>query len=116
MGMATIESEDLFLEKYSTLLVTAWRDENTMSTILADPKKAAIDVGLPVSAGATVLVDRTQPESPYTKTETIRDWTATPGQHILHLPEQPMIDEAELSEAELDAVSGACTVVVIVVL
>jgi hypothetical protein len=113
--MATIESEDLFLEKYSTLLVTAWRDESAMSTILADPKKAAVEVGLPVTSGATVLVDRTQPENPYTKAETIRDWTATPGTHILHLPEQPMVDASELTEAELDTVSGACSVVVLVV-
>jgi hypothetical protein len=111
--MATIESEDLFLEKYSTLLVTAWRDEDAMNTILADPRKAAVDVGLPVEAGATVLVDRTQPESPYSKAETIRDWTATPGRHVLHLPEQPMIDAAELTEAELDTVSGACSVIVL---
>jgi hypothetical protein len=112
--MATIESEDLFLEKYSTLLVTAWRDEAAMNTILADPKRAATEVGLPVEAGAAVQIDRTQPESPYTKAETIRDWTATPGVHILHVPDQPMVDASELTEAELDAVSGACSVIVLV--
>jgi hypothetical protein len=109
-----IDNEDLFIEKYSMLLLSAWRDEASMASILADPTTAAQNFGLPVDAGAVVKADRTQPENPYTKAETIRDWTATPGVHVLHLPEQPMVDVSELTEAELESVAGALAVLVLI--
>jgi hypothetical protein len=111
-----IENEELFVEKYSVLLLSAWRDELALNSILADPKKAAIEAGLPVDSGAIVRVDRTQPENPYSQKDVIRDWTETPGVHVLHVPEQPMVDLSELTEADLDTVAAGVVVVLIIIL
>ncbi|WP_322754150.1 hypothetical protein [Frankia sp. Cas3] len=81
-----IENEELFVEKYTELLLAAWRDDAALGRILTNPAAAAAEFGLPVDAGATVRVDRSQPENLYTKDEVVRDWTATAGVHILHIP------------------------------
>jgi hypothetical protein len=103
-----------FAERYSALLLSAWRDETVMAAVLDDPARAAVEAGLPVEPGATVRVDLSQPEMFFTLDEVLREWTATPGEHVLHLPPDPMIDMSELADAEVDEIAAWCLLIFIV--
>ncbi|MEU1884783.1 hypothetical protein AB0M91_17250 [Micromonospora rifamycinica] len=95
-----------FVTKYSELVTAVWRSDEELQRLLADPTGYATAAGLPVSPGATVEVDRAQPTTLYTKDEIVADWSGTPGRHVLHVPEVPLVDLNELTEAELETVAG----------
>ncbi|KWV32764.1 hypothetical protein [Micromonospora rifamycinica] len=95
-----------FITKYSQLVTAVWRSDEELRQLLADPTGYATAAGLPVSPGAVVVVDRTQPTALYTKDEIVADWTATAGRHVLHVPEVPLVDLNELTESELESVAG----------
>jgi len=105
-GEITPNSTDEFLQKYTELMVSVWRDENEERKLVADPKQYAIAAGLPVAAGATVVLDRSQTDGLFTQAQLLDDWNTTAGRHILHVPDAPLIDLAELDERELESVAG----------
>jgi hypothetical protein len=111
---ALMEATQEFAERYSALLLSAWRDETVMAAVLDDPARAAVEAGLPVQPGATVRVDLSQPETFFTLDEVVQEWTATPGEHVLHLPPDPMIDMSELADAEVDEIAAWCLLIFIV--
>jgi hypothetical protein len=96
----------LFVAKYSELVTAVWRSDTELQALLADPTAYARAAGLPVADGATVEVDRAQPETLFAKDEIVADWAGTPGRHILHVPEVPLVDLSELTDAELESVAG----------
>jgi hypothetical protein len=100
-----------FLDDYLQVMGLAWRSEAEEARLVADPTAYAIQNGLPVEAGAVVKLDRTQPDSIFTAEQLVADWTATPGEHILHVPAEELISEAELDEAELETVAGGTVVI-----
>ncbi|WP_436528705.1 hypothetical protein [Actinoplanes sp. HUAS TT8] len=112
--MTAIASPETFVRKYSELMLGVWRDDAELTKLLADPTKYATEAGLPVDAGATVTLDRGQKESLFTKDEVIGDWTKTPGQHILHVPETPLVDLSELTDDQLETVAGGLVVIIII--
>jgi hypothetical protein len=100
-----------FLDNYLLLMGTAWRSEAEEAKLIADPTTYAVEKGLPVEPGAVVKLDRTQPDSIFTAEQLVADWTAKPGEHILHIPADELITEADLDEAELETVAGGTVVI-----
>jgi hypothetical protein len=95
-----------FLDNYLQVMGSTWRTEGEEAKLLANPTEYAIEKGLPVAPGAVVRLDRSQPDSLFTVDELIRDWTLTPGEHVLHVPFEELIGEADLTDAELETVAG----------
>jgi hypothetical protein len=91
-----------FTRKYVDLLVKVWRDDDERRRIVADPTGYAIEAGLPVAPGDVVVLDRSQLEHLPTRQDVMSKWNEGASTHILIVPETPLIDTAELSEAELD--------------
>jgi len=91
-----------FTRKYVDLLVKVWRDEDEHRRIVADPTSYAIEAGLPVAPGDVVVLDRSQLEHLPTREAVMAKWNESATTHVLIVPETPLIDTAELSEAELD--------------
>jgi hypothetical protein len=95
-----------FIRSYSQVMTGVWTSEAEERRVEADPTAYAIEKGLPVTPGSTVRLDRSQPAALFTHDEIVEDWTRTPGIHVLHIPETPLVDVNELTEAELDAVGA----------
>ena len=102
-----------FLDTYLQVMGSAWHSEADEAKLIANPTAFATAKGLPVEPGSVVKLDRTQPASLFTADQLIQDWTATPGEHILHVPAEELISEADLTEDELETVSGGANNVVI---
>lgn len=95
-----------FIRRYSELMTAVWASDQELTKLLNNPTQYAIEKGLPVAPGATVKVDRTQPQGLFQKSTIIEDWSSTPGSHVLHVPATPLIELSELTDAELDTVSA----------
>jgi len=93
-----------FLNKYTAMMVSVWKDENEKRKLLADPRRFAIDAGLPVAEGKAVRLERGQVDGLFTAEQLLADWNG--AEHVLHVPEAPLIDLSELDERELEAVAG----------
>lgn len=102
-----------FLDTYLQLMGSAWHTEGEEAKLVANPTAYAAEKGLPVEQGSVVKLDRTQPASLFTTAQLIQDWSATPGVHILHVPAEELISEADLTEDELEMVAGGANNVVI---
>jgi hypothetical protein len=92
---------------YQTLLAKVWSDDTAMAALLADPKRFAIEAGLPVDTASTVEIDRSEPEALLTRAEIIDAFYGKPGVHVLRVPEYPPFDMSELTDDELDLVTAA---------
>jgi hypothetical protein len=103
-----------FLDNYLQAMGKAWRSEADDASLVSDPTAFALSNGLPVEEGAVVTLDRTQPDGLFTVDTLLRDWLATPGHPILHVPSEELIAEADLTEAELETVAGGMSVTVVV--
>jgi hypothetical protein len=110
-----ISEEAEFLVKYTELMVSVWRDEAAERALLADPKQFAIAAGLPVGAGESVVLDRSQADGLFTKEQLLDDWNSAASRHILHVPSAPLVDLSELDERELESISGGVASVNIIV-
>jgi len=95
-----------FFDRYTSLMVSVWQSEGTERELEADPTAQAIAMGMPVSPGAVVVLDRTQPDGLFSKEQLIADWNAQPGRHILHVPAAALIERDELDDRDLDNVSA----------
>ena len=102
-----------FLDTYLQVMGSAWHSEGEEAKLVANPTAYATQKGLPVAQGSVVKLDRTQPASLFTSDQLIQDWSATPGVHILHVPAEELISEADLTEDELEMVAGGANNVVI---
>lgn len=100
-----------FLDKYLQAMGSAWRSADEEAKLVADPTAYAVGKGLPVGPGAVVKLDRTQPESLFSVDQLVRDWTAKPGEHILHIPTEELISESDLTDAELETIAGGSVTV-----
>lgn len=103
-----------FLNDYQALILGVWQNTGEEAKLVADPTGYAKLSGLPVEEGKTVVLDRSQPEGKLDGKQLIDAWNAD-GQHTLYVPTTPLINLDELSEEELESVSGALAVIVIVI-
>jgi hypothetical protein len=103
-----------FIDNYLQVLGAVWHTDGEEAKLLADPTAYAIEKGLPVTPGAVVKLDRSQPEGLFQTDEILRDWTAAPGEHILHIPVEELISETDLTEDELESVAGGGDINVII--
>jgi len=101
-----------FLRDYQTLILGVWQDSAEEPKLVADPTGYAKQHGLPVEAGKTGVLDRSQPNGMLLGSQLVQAWNG--DTHILRVPSTPPIDFDELNEEELQEVSAACSVIVIV--
>jgi hypothetical protein len=104
--MSAEELSTKFIRNYSELLMTVWRDDDELRKLLADPTAYARQIGFDLEPGARVEVEHSALEAMPSKAEVAAKWSGTPGVHTLIVPEEPLINADELSEAELEAVAA----------
>jgi len=102
----TLDANDDFIARYTTLMLSVWNDADTERRLEADPRAEALAAGLPVQPDATVELDRSEAEGLFTRQKLVADWTADPRRHILHVPAAPMIDLGELDDRQLELIAG----------
>jgi hypothetical protein len=102
-----------FLRDYQSLILGVWQDTGEEAKLVSDPTGYAKTHGLPVEDGKTVVLDRSQPEGMLVGSKLVEAWNG--ANHVLHVPATPLINFDELSEEELEAVSGAFVVIIIVI-
>jgi hypothetical protein len=97
-----------FVKGYTKILTNAWSDDTFKQRLQSDPKSVLGEYGLDVPASATVdIVMGTQGEGSLDDQVSIWEQGENTGSYTLYVPEVPQVEEGELSEAELDSVSGA---------
>lgn len=108
------QAKDEFLASYTKILVAAWTDDEFAQRLNTDPVEAIGEYGLDLPAGGELVVTRTIPDDAGAPSEdvAIGKWEAgrTTGKYVLSVPETPQVDLAELSEADLMAVSAGWSV------
>jgi hypothetical protein len=99
-----------FVSAYTKILTAAWSDEAYATRLTSRPTAALAEHGLAVPAGATVSIIREIGGEPDLEAQ-VRMWEngKTTGQYDLLVPNTPQIETRELSEADLEAVSGGDT-------
>ena len=113
--MDTQERTD-FITGYTKLLLATWSDESLGDRLVADPKAVLAQFGLRVPASASVtLVRQIPPEHGDPDVDfQVRLWEQglQSGQFEMHIPETPQIDMTELSDSELEGVTGGRAAVI----
>jgi hypothetical protein len=96
-----------FVGAYTKILTAAWSNDAYAAKLASDPKSAVAEYGLVVQPGATVNVIRETGGDPDLERQ-VQMWeTGTKsGKYDLLVPVTPHVDTRELSEADLEAVSG----------
>jgi hypothetical protein len=99
-----------FVSAYTKILTAAWSDEAYATRLTSRPSAALAEHGLAVPAEATVNIIREIGGEPDLEAQ-VRMWEngKTTGQYDLLVPNTPQIETRELSEADLEAVSGGDT-------
>lgn len=102
-----------FVKGYTKILTNAWSDDSFADQLNANPKQVLSEYGLEVPAGASVeIVSSTAGDGNLDEQVEIWEKGEESGTYKLYVPEVPQVESGELSEAELDAVSGAGDVTV----
>ena len=97
-----------FVKSYTKILTNAWSDDTFKARLNEDPKSVLDEYGLSVPATATVnIVSSTAGEGSLDDQVNICQEGESSGTYTLYVPEVPQVEAGELSEAELDTVSGA---------
>jgi hypothetical protein len=97
-----------FVKGYTKILTNAWSDDAFKQRLLDSPTSVLSEYGLGVPASATVnVVTSTSGEGSLDDQVAIWEKGESTGTYTLYVPDVPQVEEGELSEAELDTVSGA---------
>jgi hypothetical protein len=96
-----------FVSAYTKILTAAWSNEAYATRLTAQPLAALAEHGLTVPAGSAVNIIREVGGEPDLEAQ-VRMWEtgSTTGKYDLLVPSTPQIETRELSEADLEAVSG----------
>ena len=99
-----------FVSAYTKVLTSAWSNEAYAASLATNPAAALAEKGLEVPAGATVTVIQETAGDPDLEAQ-VRMWEngKKSGNYQVLVPTTPQIDTRELSEADLEAVSGGNT-------
>lgn len=97
-----------FVKSYTKILTNAWSDDTFKQRLNSDPKSVLGEYGLDVPASASVsIVSTTAGEGNLDDQVKIWEEGESSGSYTLYVPDVPQVEPGELSEAELDSVSGA---------
>jgi hypothetical protein len=96
-----------FVSAYTKILTAAWSNDAYAAKLTSAPAAALAEHGLEVPAGASINIMREVGGEPDLEAQ-VGMWEdgKTSGQYILLVPATPQINTQELSEADLEAVSG----------
>jgi hypothetical protein len=96
-----------FVSAYTKVLTAAWSSEEYVARLEANPRAALAEQGLELPANATVRVIRDVQGEPDLDRQ-VATWEAGKerGEYELWVPNTPQLETRELSEADLEAVSG----------
>jgi hypothetical protein len=96
-----------FVGAYTKVLTSAWSSDRYAAWLTSAPSAALAEKGLEVPPGATVTIIRETAGEPDLETQ-VRMWEngKASGHYLLLVPRTPQIATRELSEADLDSVSG----------
>jgi hypothetical protein len=99
-----------FVSAYTKVLTSAWSNEAFAAELAANPTAALAEKGLEVPTGSTVTIIQETAGDPDLEAQ-VRMWEngQRSGHYQLLVPNTPQIDTRELSEADLEAVSGGNT-------
>jgi hypothetical protein len=108
-GVDTQDRTD-FISGYTKLVLATWSDEAIGDRLVSDPKSVLAQFGLTVPASATVTVvrhippDHGDPDVDFQ----VNLWEKglESGNFEMHVPETPQIDMEELSDSELEGITG----------
>ena len=96
-----------FVSAYTKVLTAAWSNEDYATRLGANPRAALAEQGLELPANATVHVVRDVGGDPDLEAQVALWGLGTEsGVYELRVPASPQIEDRELSEADLEAVSG----------
>jgi hypothetical protein len=99
-----------FVDAYTRVLITAWSSEEFSARLDSDPAAALRECGIELPANATIELVRTIPEGEHEGSldTQIDAWDAgtSTGRYLLHIPDTPQVDTAELSEGDLDSIAA----------
>src|SRR5579885_3583878 len=102
-----------FVKGYTKILTNAWSDDTFKRELQDDPHSVLAEYGLSVPASATVdIVTTVAGEGSLDDQVQIWEQGESTGTDTLYVPDVPQVESGELSEAELDTVSGAGDVTV----
>ena len=114
----TLTERRRFVDAYSTLLLSSWGDEGFARRLHHDPVAAAQEAGMSIPAGVSVTIVRHTADQIGAGDAASSDLEAQVGLYeeglrtgdvVLHVPETPVLDTAELSLDELGAVAAGAT-------
>jgi hypothetical protein len=96
-----------FVSAYTKVLTAAWSSDDYVAQLERNPRSALAEQGLELPADATVRIVREVGGDPDLEAQ-VSLWGAgkSTGVYELRVPSSPQIEDRELSEADLEAVSG----------
>jgi hypothetical protein len=96
-----------FVSAYTKVLTAAWSNDAYVAQLESNPRSALAEQGLELPANATVRIVREVGGDPDLEAQ-VDLWASgkTTGVYELRVPSSPQIEDRELSEADLEAVSG----------
>jgi hypothetical protein len=99
-----------FVNSYTRALITAWSSEEFANKLASNPRQALAEAGLELPANAEIALVRSVPndtqDGSLDKQIELYERGLATGRFEFHIPEAPQIDLAELSESDLDGVTG----------
>jgi hypothetical protein len=109
-GAVDAQERTDFITSYTKLLLATWSDESLGDRLVDNPKEVLAQFGLNVPASAHITLVREIPAEhadPDVDVQ-VRLWQKglESGEFEMHVPQTPQIDMEELSDAELEGVTG----------
>lgn len=103
-----------FVNSYTRVLITTWSDEAFAQRLDTHPAAALRECGIDLPAGSVIDVLRAIPDgeqegSLYLQIEEWQHGVET-GHYRLHVPYTPQVDTVELTESDLDSLTGGAGV------
>ena len=96
-----------FLAAYTKVLTNAWSSSQYATQLTTRPKETLAEAGLTIPADGNISIVR-DVAGEASLEDQIAAWekAASTNDFVLYVPETPMVDTAELSESDLEAVAG----------
>ena len=98
-----------FVRGYTKVLTSAWSDEDFMKRLKSDPKNTLAEYGLDAKDATVNIVTEVKGEGSLDEQVELWDAGQKSGTIQLFVPEVPQVDTEELSDEQLDSVSGGDT-------